>query len=229
MAHLFLTVSTLPPASESTSEAVSYLRASLGESFPRLENGAYLDALTRGTAHAALARLTALSLLPRLLEAAGRDSRDCLLARDRNGRPYVSNAPDLDFNLSHSDIHATCALLIGGGRVGVDVEESLSPDRAARLMSRYATDGERALFDVVDPEPWEGFVRLWTWREALAKQDGRGQPLNFHATDVPSGVCLCSGHLSDTGAAIALCAPGGIELTNIRYATNSPSVIWHLP
>jgi phosphopantetheinyl transferase len=185
--------------------------------------------MPRGLPHVALTRLTALSLLPPLLEAAGLDSRELILARDAHGRPHAVNAPELDFNLSHSDAHAVCALLIGGGRVGVDVEVPLSPDRAARLWHRYATDGERARFTSADSQPQECFLRLWTLREALAKQDGRGQPLNFDASAVPQGVCLHSGHLTDTGAALALCVPEGVSLCDIRFLPHSLPIVWDLP
>ncbi len=231
MAHeLLLAVSTISPSSECTSDEVSSLRTSLGESFRRPENEPYLDGLMRGLPrglpHVAVTRLTALSLLSLLLEKAGVDSRELILARDAHGRPYAKNVPELDFNLSHSDTHAVCALLIGGGRVGVDVEEPLSPDRAARLWQRYATDGERTRFDSAKPQPWEGFVRLWTLREAIAKQDGRGQPLNFDASAVPPGVCAHSGHLPDTGAALALCVPDSISLTDLRTLPCSLPITW---
>lgn len=230
MAHeIYLTVSAIPPASQTVSEAVSSLRTFLGERFPHSENGAYLDALMRGAPQVAHARLTALSLLPTLLNLAGIDSRSLLLSRDAHGRPHAVNAPELDFNLSHSDAHAVCALLLGGGRVGVDVEVPLSPDRAARLWHRYATDGERARFTSADSQPQECFLRLWTLREALAKQDGRGQPLNFDASAVPQGVCLHSGHLTDTGAALALCVPEGVSLCDIRFLPHSLPIVWDLP
>jgi phosphopantetheinyl transferase len=182
--------------------------------------------MPRGLPHVALTRLTALSLLPPLLEAAGLDSHELILARDAHWRPHAVNAPELDFNLSHSDAHAVCALLLGGGRVGIDVEEPLAPDRAPRLMQRYSTDGERTLFDVADPRPWEGFVRLWTLREAMAKQDGRGQPLNFDASAVHPNVCAYCGHLPDTGAALALCIPNAISLTDLRTLSCSLPIAW---
>ena len=94
------------------------------------------------------------------------------------------------------------------------------------FMQRYATDRERSLFDLPDPQPWEGFVRLWTLREALAKQDGRGQPLTFDAADVPRGVRIHSGYLPDTGAAIALCTPDGVSRSDIRLAHSSMPVCW---
>lgn len=223
--EVFLTVSAIPPASEATSEAVSSLRASLGARFPRTENESYLDGLLRGMPRVALARLTAISLLPTLLGSAGIDSRELLLSRDANGRPYVPNAPDLDFNLSHSDSHAVCAVMPGGGRVGVDVEEPIPPDRAAKLMQRYAKDGELARFERAT-QPWEGFLRLWTLREAIAKQDGRGQPLNFDVSSVPTGLHVCCGHLPDTGAAVALCLPDGISHTAIYSRSDSLPIVW---
>lgn len=227
---LYLTVATIPPASECSSEAAVSLRATLGRCFPRPENEAYLDGLlhgmSRGLPRVALTRLTALSLLPPLLEAAGVEYHRLILSRDEHGRPCAANAPELDFNLSHSASHAACALLIGGGRVGVDIEEPLAPERAQKLLSRYATDRERSLFDLPDPQPWEGFVRVWTLREALAKQDGRGQPLTFDATAVPQGVRVHIGYLPDTGAALALCTPDGVSLADVCYTPGTLPVRW---
>lgn len=156
-------------------------------------------------------RLTALSLLPPLLRAAGYRTEDFTLCRDRHGRPYLAprvpalSAPDM--NLSHSAAHAVCALWCGGGRVGVDVEEPIPPERAARLSARFCTVGEKALSDNDLQGLSTDFTRIWTCKEALAKQAGTGQPLLFDAAQVPSRLRLLSATLSDTGALLSVCLP----------------------
>ena len=60
-------------------------------------------------------------LLCVLLEHAGED-RNVELSKDENGRPYIKGRKDLDFNLTHSDSLAACALSVRSGRVGIDAE-----------------------------------------------------------------------------------------------------------
>lgn len=160
-------------------------------------------------------RLTALALLPPLLRAAGFCTENFTLCRDEQGRPYLSPRnpalPAPDMNLSHSTAHAVCALWCGGGRVGVDVEEPIPHDRAARLYERFCTVGEEALMEevtVTDPQALSaGFTRIWTRKEALAKQAGMGQPLRFDSARVPTGMRLLSATLPDTGAQLSVCLP----------------------
>lgn len=156
-------------------------------------------------------RLTALSLLPPLLRAAGYPTEDFTLRRDEHGRPYLApripalSAPDM--SLSHSAAHAVCALWCGGRRVGVDVEEPIPPDRAARLSARFCTVDEKALLRI-DPQGLSAdFTRIWTCKEALAKHTGTGQPLLFDAAQVPPGLRLLSATLPDTGAVLSVCLP----------------------
>ena len=216
---LFLTVKDTPAP-----EAIPSLRESLEKAFPHKENMAYLDTfcgspLPRVTAQ----RLGALSLLPSLLEAAGVDPTILLLRRDGRGRPFCVTADGtlpfcglmgkpspLDFNLSHTNTHVAAALMVGEGKVGVDIEEPIPPARALPLIRRYCTEGETALLkDVPDDETAAAlvFTDLWVVREAMSKQDGGGMPLRFDSTNIPDGVWLWNGYLPDTDTAVALCAP----------------------
>lgn len=212
--RLYLTIQSTP-----AEEEIPSLRLFLEKSFPHKDNLPYLDALYGSPDHPAIPRvvverLGALSLLPSLLEAADLDSGDFILRRDKHGRPYCVASDGFpvgfDFNLSHSAAHIAGALLIGGGKVGVDVEESISPKRALPLIRRYCTEGELALLDGLPHDEELAarfFTSTWVEREAIAKQEGGGMPLRFDTANLPDGVTLWSGHLTDTETAVALCAP----------------------
>lgn len=212
--RLYLTIQSTP-----AEEEIPSLRLFLEKSFPHKDNLPYLNALFGSPDHPAIPRvvverLGALSLLPSLLEAADLDSGDFILRRDKHGRPYCIASDGFpvgfDFNLSHSAAHIAGALLIGGGKVGVDVEESISPKRALPLIRRYCTEGELALLDGLPHDEELAarfFTSTWVEKEAIAKQEGGGMPLRFDTADLPDGVTLWSGHLPDTETAVALCAP----------------------
>lgn len=216
---LYLTVRPTP-----SPEDIPLLRKGLETAFPHKENLPYLDALCGSSLPRVTAqRLGALSLLPALLSAVGIDPEALMLRRDAHGRPYCEAADGslpfcgllgtpapFDFNLSHTDTHVAAALLIGNGKVGVDIEEPIPPARALSLIHRYCTEGELAILkDAPDDETVAAnfFTSVWVEREALAKQEGGGMPLRFDTTHIPSDVLVWNGHLPDTGTAIALCAP----------------------
>lgn len=221
---LFLTVRPTPSV-----EDVATLRAFLEKAFPRKENLPYLDALFGSPAHPPLPRvvaerLGALSLLPSLLSAAGMDSEPLILRRDEYGRPYCETAGgsvDFDFNLSHSAGHIAGVLMIGEGKVGVDIEELIPPKRALPLIRRFCTEGELALLEGLPSDEAlaaQFFTSTWVEREAIAKQDGQGMPLRFDTAVIPHGVMLWTGYLPDTEACIALCAP-------MKHHKNPPHIL----
>lgn len=205
---LFGAVCRLP----TTGAAPDELYRSLCIAFPDAAGQDYLRQLIRGVATAP-SRLTALSLLPPLLRSAGQDPRGYTLARDGHGRPYLRppdpDRPAPDFNLSHSARHAVCVLWCGHGRVGVDIEEPIPAPRAERLKGRVCSSRELALLpDHLGPNALSAeFTRIWTRKEALCKQDGRGQPLLFDSELPSEGLCLFSAVLADTGAILSLCWP----------------------
>lgn len=211
--RLFLTVRPTPSA-----EDIDSLRALLERAFPCEENTAYFDALCgnpdRPTHPPVTAqRLGALSLLPSLLEAAGIDSTPLILRRDEHGRPYCvldNGLVDFDFNLSHSTDHIAGALLVGKAKVGVDIEEFIPPKRALPLIRRYCTEGELSLFAGLEGKEdlaASRFTSLWTVREALAKQDGRGMPLRFDCAKIPNELMLWYGQFPNSQTELSLCAP----------------------
>lgn len=211
--RLYLTVRPTPAEGD-----IPALLSSLEKAFPRKENRDYLASLRGKENHPAPARtvaqrLGALSLLPVLLAAANIPTEGLCLRRDSHGRPFCERADgpvDFDFNLSHSAAHVAGALLVGGGTVGVDVEELLPPARALPLLRRWCTEGELAIAAPLSEDEEalaRYFTSTWVEREALSKQEGGGMPLRFDTARIPEGVTLWSGYLCDSDTALALSAP----------------------
>ena len=210
---LFLAVRESPSI-----EDIPALREKLEKSFPNKYNLSYLDALAGSSDRPALPRVTAerlgaISLLPSLLAAACIPTESLVLRRDQRGRPYCET-PDgpagFDFNLSHSAFHVAGALLVGGGKVGVDVEEMIPSERALPLIRRFCTEGELELLADAPPSDDPAadlFTSIWVEREALAKQNGQGMPLRFDTARIPEGLTVWKGYLPTTNTRLALCAP----------------------
>ncbi len=234
---LYVAVRPIPPATE-----IPGLCRSLEEAFSAPGNTAYLDALTATHTNEpsparllrTAARLGALSLLPDLIRMAGQDPSLLQLNRDAHGRPFITSLSDadmgLDFNLSHSDAHVACALLVSPEdslwRVGIDVEELIPPARCARLAARYASEDEQACLQT---DTALGFTKIWTIREALSKQDGLGMPLRFDAAHPPAHVCLLCGQLPDTGTCVTICLPVHGQNLSPVCPDDSLSIRWTHP
>ena len=239
MGRLYWSIRALPFADTPeapSEESIGRLRSYLDRAFPSADNQSYLDALM-GPLHrrppqgVTVARLTALSLLPPLLVQAGLDPSHLRLARNEHGRPYgewVSGAGTaMDFNLSHSDRHAVCALLTGGGRVGVDAEEALPPARALPLIRRFCTEGEHAsLRGLSEEASAAAFTRIWTIREALSKQDGRGMPLRYDAAHIPDGLQVLCGRIPSVGTRVALCVPDSLSAADVIPVAPTLPIEW---
>ncbi len=157
-------------------------------------------------------RLTALGCLLALLRAHLPTALSSLrLYRDELGRPYARTEAEktrsFDFNLTHSRFYAGCALLLGEGRVGLDIEEAIPAEKAEKIAARFFSEAElrylHGLPQTVDPALETAY--LWTAKEALAKQDGRGFPLRHDSLAPPSDVWLWRGSIQ--GSKEAACSP----------------------
>ncbi len=91
--------------------------------------------------------------------------------------------PAIPFNLSHAG--ACVAVAIGKHHaVGIDVESVAAEDRG-ELVDDVLTGREReGLIRLGRERRWEGFMRLWTVKEASAKALGLGVSLDFRAIEV---------------------------------------------
>ena len=141
-----------------------------GQGLSRAKN----RALGSATAHALLQELLAQLSLPYTLKTSAA------------GRPSLKDIPTVDFNLSHTDTLAVCALLQGENapRVGVDAEDTatLSSERAEALAARFfAPCEQKALAEARDKITC--FTRIFTKKEAYAKYCGNGLGAHLRSTD----------------------------------------------
>ncbi len=222
---LYLSVTSLPDSPD---------LSTLSASFPSPQNADYWRGLVSAScARVSCERVGALSLLPTLLRDMDLEAVSMTLARDGAGRPYITDASGvrpLDFNLSHTARHAGCGAVFPPWSVGVDIEEPIPVSRADALARRYCTDGERAA--LAGKLPFSGmnisvdFTLIWTLREAMAKYEGKGNPLAYDAVRPPRGVRLISGKLPDSGTRLTVCCSAGI--TDIRLAEDSLCPAWDM-
>ncbi len=159
-----LQAETLP----STEAALAALSFDVGE--------ARRQALARSkTARSSLAGLW---LLERMARDAGIDLAGRSLAYEAGGRPYFPDLP-IDFSITHTEALVACALSLSPSdapllRIGLDAEArgARTPESMARIASRFFSDAERKAF-LSSPDE-STFLRIWTGKEALCKQDGIG-------------------------------------------------------
>jgi 4'-phosphopantetheinyl transferase len=100
-------------------------------------------------------------------------------------KPHLSalNALKLEFNLSHSDQLAVCALTLHHA-IGIDIEKmkiSYNPNIAKRFFNQKEY---QALLALPAQEKMAGFYRLWSRKEALIKALGKGLSLPLSSFSV---------------------------------------------
>ncbi len=105
----------------------------------------------------------------------GVPGRDVELARSAAGKPELNEAlraSGLNFNLSHAG--ALLAIAIAGDTpIGIDIEPSARPLRAAALARRWFSTEEANLVDRCSDEAGRTeCLRRWSVREAVIKAQG---------------------------------------------------------
>ena len=113
-------------------------------------------------------------LLSRALKSVGVDE-NAEISVDKNGKPFLKDAKNVNFNLSHSGKLVMCA--ISEFEVGCDVE--LVKDGRIDVAERFFTVAEREFITAGDGEKNknERFFRLWTLKESFIKANGAGLSL----------------------------------------------------
>ena len=104
----------------------------------------------------------------RLLRRAAPQLTDGTLARQANGKPYFSAAPELQFSISHSGGLWACAF--ADAPVGLDLQLH-RPCRALALARRFFAPEEAAWLQVHGEA---AFFDLWSAKESWLKYTGRG-------------------------------------------------------
>ena len=88
---------------------------------------------------------------------------------NEHGKPYLTNYPDIHFNISHCD--KAIAVAVSNHEVGIDVEGRRRFNES--LLQRAMNDEEQAaIHKSSDPEM--EFAKLWTRKEAYFKWTGTG-------------------------------------------------------
>ncbi len=87
----------------------------------------------------------------------------------RYGKPYLKERPEIQFNISHCDGLAACAL--HNRTVGLDVE--VIRPFSERLVKKVLTEEELASLGGREMTP-ELFFRYWTLKESYLKARGTG-------------------------------------------------------
>ncbi len=120
-------------------------------------------------------------------------------ALHEKGKPYLTSAPEIRFNLAHSREMALVAVA-RDVEVGVDIERVRPLPEYPAIAQRYFPPGSPRLTSLRD------FFRHWTRFEALLKAHGAGL---YGAGATPAGVWTVTG--IDTGprftAAVAVEGP----------------------
>ena len=96
------------------------------------------------------------------------------------GKPELADPgrPPLRFNLSHSDGLAVCAV-VREARVGVDVEGGHRQVDQSLAERFFAPQEARWLGELEGADHREGFLALWTLKEAYLKARGEGLSLGL--------------------------------------------------
>lgn len=159
--------------------------------FLREKNTAYIEHILlkkhRPSAYRSLASLRLLGKLLYPLTASP------VLKRDKNGRPYLIDLDKIDFNISHTESLAICAVCVSENsdiapKVGIDVEDIYIKDPTA-LVDRFFSEGEKQYFYASDNKK-QTFTEIWTKKEAYIKYIGTGlaTPLTSFDTTANPGV-----------------------------------------
>ncbi|KGQ32069.1 4'-phosphopantetheinyl transferase family protein [Gallibacterium anatis] len=96
------------------------------------------------------------------------------IEKDQQGRPHF-NAPQFDFNLSHSGDWVAVILVqrAHNESVAIDIEYPLRIRNFERLLHYYASETEIAWWQSQQKQD-EAFYLTWCAREAILKAKGRG-------------------------------------------------------
>lgn len=114
-------------------------------------------------------KVAAYELLVEMMREEGCLEQWPLFHYDENGKPRLSNYPDLHFNISHCK--KAVAVALHDAEVGIDVECRRAVSQA--LMERVCCAEELSLIRSSADAELE-FIRLWTRKEALLKCTGVG-------------------------------------------------------
>ncbi len=112
------------------------------------------------------------AVLDLALSEYGLRERDMVYRLGSHGKPYFENAPQIFFNLSHTDGYAACC--IGDRECGIDIQLSRTPDM--RLAKRFFHEAEYEFLEkITDSRALsDAFFSIWVMKESTVKAVGTG-------------------------------------------------------
>ena len=122
-----------------------------------------------------------------LADRTGQSPDQLAFEKGEHGKPYLlpKTPTGLQFNISHSDVHALVAMSFGA-ELGVDLER-VNPSRDIdAIAERFFSPLEAQRYFRVDPaeERLKTFFRLWSCKEAYIKALGLGLAAGLHNFDI---------------------------------------------
>lgn len=111
-------------------------------------------------------------------------------ARTEFGKPYLPDAPDFHFNISHSGSWVLCAT--GCTTLGIDIQQERLVKPA--ILQWVLSDQEKLFFDSLGAsERQSAFFDLWCLKEAYCKATAMG----LHTPFRTFSISLCPPTISD--------------------------------
>lgn len=97
------------------------------------------------------------------------------------GKPFLTDYPDVHFNLSHSGEYVCCA--VAGYEVGTDIQRH--QEKVQGIAERFFTKADNRLLECSsNEERQEIFFRIWSIRESYIKLTGRGIGQGLDSFDI---------------------------------------------
>ena len=105
---------------------------------------------------------------------------DPIFKLDKNNKPYISNYPNIYFNLSHSENMIACG--ISDSQIGVDIEYN-DPNIDLNLAKHYFFNKEYNSI-INSKNPTDEFFKYWVLKESYMKYTGLGFKLALNSFEI---------------------------------------------
>jgi phosphopantetheinyl transferase len=101
------------------------------------------------------------------------------IAKNRYGKPYLPDFPEIDFNIAHSKNITVCCM--GQGvRTGIDIEY-LEASLGFDIKAVQHILPEQYISEICNSaSPRTAFIEYWTKLESIIKADGKGYTNSLH-------------------------------------------------
>lgn len=207
MDHIYLAASRISDLDPDMAES-SYA--------PTKENREYFAEIVKQS-RTASTRLGALALLAKVAKHAGVHTMSLSFSREKGGKPRFFSSGCMDFlpafSISHSGDYVACAVSVGDkafpADVGVDIECGRIGTECeyTKIANRFFSKQELTAFEssMRRISDREAFLKIWTAKEAISKQCGKGQPYLFDSAVNNNEISLDTYYLNGGAALMTLC------------------------